>query len=679
MIEKLSMHGVIPEDMAKTLLIASKEVHTTTFKNPLSNISLTPENDESTQETKDIHDEPVSIEEASSTEIDNQSLKSSQSTKLETIQVDLRWTILLDLFLVLTLNDTYDSRSRSLLYMVAEKLELQPENVWNMEQSVADQLQICDLAEELEHTVESKTRNKMNLKKRIALMGVASVGGGLVIGLSAGLMAPAIGIGLGVLFTKVGLGTVSAFLGSAGGIGIITGGSAAAGTGIAGSKMEKRTRGVETFKFMPVENRNRINVVITVTGWLPNDHEDASLPFSVLDPSYGDHFSVLWEPKMLKDLGNALRMLAGEVLQFAAQEILKQTLMSSLLAALAPAMALSKLGYLIDNPWSNGLDRAQKAGLVLADILLNHSQGNRPVTLIGFSLGSRMIFYCLLELARLKAFGIVQDVFIFGSPVTASKKQWAECSGVVSGRFVNGYVKSDWILGFLYRASSASLKIAGLHPVEDVDGIENKDVTHLVSGHLAYRKLMPLLMKEVGIPVTSDTFEDDELELASDQMTELEASDNIEAVMSGKVQLGNVDKGIAKLPATGTHKGSSSISTFFSGSSQKRPTHTQGSKSWLDSSVFQKFKWSSRSTANSQAESGSSIFNKNASLIPLSPSESDQFMKDPSNMTTLKMPSAPAVISPTEFYATQEKQINFSDLNAPITAQVRARPTNRYI
>ena len=41
--------------------------------------------------------------------------------------------------------------------------------------------------------------------------------------------------------------------------------------------------------------------------------------------------------------------------------------------------------------------------------------GVRPITLIGFSLGARVIFFALLELAKSKAFGIVQDVFLLGA------------------------------------------------------------------------------------------------------------------------------------------------------------------------------------------------------------------------------------------------------------------------
>lgn len=100
---------------------------------------------------------------------------------------------------------------------------------------------------------------------------------------------------------------------------------------------------------------------------------------------------------------------------------------------------LTKLAYLIDNPWSNALDRAKQVGQVLADILVKRSLGVRPISLIGFSLGARVIFYALAELARTKKFGIVQDVYLFGACLTVSKKQWREVRGVVAGRFVNGY------------------------------------------------------------------------------------------------------------------------------------------------------------------------------------------------------------------------------------------------
>ena len=78
-----------------------------------------------------------------------------------------------------------------------------------------------------------------------------------------------------------------------------------------------------------------------------------------------------------------------------------------------------KLADTIDNVWTLACSRADEAGRVLASVLrsrahvcyamrictirsiLNVSQGARPVTLIGYSVGARVIFACLEELHRL--------------------------------------------------------------------------------------------------------------------------------------------------------------------------------------------------------------------------------------------------------------------------------------
>ena len=171
-------------------------------------------------------------------------------------------------------------------------------------------------------------------------------------------------------------------------------------------------------------------------------NDDVRLPFSVLDPIVGDVFSVLWEPEMIRETGSALKILTGEVLSQIGMTVLQATIMTGLMSALQwPVSAsvflfpfpsiypvhlvLTKLGYLIDNPWSNALDRAKAAGRVLADVLIQRHLGVRPITLIGFSLGARVIFYALLELAKQKQFGIVQDVFLLGATLTVSQKSWS--------------------------------------------------------------------------------------------------------------------------------------------------------------------------------------------------------------------------------------------------------------
>jgi len=127
------------------------------------------------------------------------------------------------------------------------------------------------------------------------------------------------------------------------------------------------------------------------------------------------------------------------------------------MASLQLPIVLSKLSYLIDNPWTVSLARAEAAGLILADSLIDRNLGVRPVTLVGYSLGSRLIFSCLRELAARSAYGLVQNVYLFGSPIVAKRDDYLRARSIVSGRFVNGYARNDWILGKLKSWSDSSL------------------------------------------------------------------------------------------------------------------------------------------------------------------------------------------------------------------------------
>ena len=55
---------------------------------------------------------------------------------------------------------------------------------------------------------------------------------------------------------------------------------------------------------------------------------------------------------------------------------------------------------MIDEKWTLANERADEAGILLAQSLLNSTAGYRPVSLVGFSFGARMIIACLNELAR---------------------------------------------------------------------------------------------------------------------------------------------------------------------------------------------------------------------------------------------------------------------------------------
>jgi Protein of unknown function (DUF726) len=513
MIEQLADHGVQPTDLVPPLMQNSR------VTNPMA-ATASPQKISPTKEHENGH---IASGSASTRTAEPEALPlkdediegvprvhtPSQMEQTAKIDLDLRWTVLCDVFLLLISDAMYDSRSRRLLEQVAKAMEISWTQICRFEKRVIDALEMQEEAnkENWNEDEHMENRRKMGLKKKYMVMGLATVGGGLVIGLSAGLLAPVIGAGLAAGFTTIGVTGTAGFLGGVGGAALITSAATAAGGTIAVRASHRRTGAVKTFEYRPLHNNKRLNLILTVSGWMNGKVDDVRLPYSTVDPIMGDIYSLLWEPEMLQSMGDTINILATEALTQTVQQVLGSTILVALMASLQLPIVLTKLSYLIDNPWTVSLDRANSAGQILADSLIDRHLGNRPITLLGFSLGSRLIFSCLKELAARGAYGIVQNVYLFGSPIVAKKDEYLRARSVISGRFVNGYASNDWILGYLFRATSGGImRVAGLAPVEDVPGLENLDVTQLVNGHMAYRTAMPRLLREVGWEVESDEF-----------------------------------------------------------------------------------------------------------------------------------------------------------------------------
>ncbi|KAH3681029.1 hypothetical protein WICMUC_000010 [Wickerhamomyces mucosus] len=473
MIESLAKHKIEPSDLAESL------------------------------EKVEIVDNPMQ-------QNSNQKLNSTENLnpKESKIEVDVPWTVVCDLFLLLVSDSVYDSRSRTLLMRFSELLSLDSIEVYQFERRITDTLQLEDSSDQVWNEKSlMKNRSKKAKKKKYVYVGLATIGGALILGLSGGLLAPVIGGGIAAGLSTIGIGGTAGFLGGTAGTALVTVGSTALGARAGSKGMLKRVGDVQTFEFVPLHNNRRTNLIITVSGWMSGKLDDVRLPFSTVDPVMGDLFSLFWEPEILTSTGQTMSILASEVLTQSIQQILGATILTALMGAVQLPMMLSKLTYLVDNPWNVSVDRAWKAGLILADTLIAKNLGQRPVTLLGFSLGSRMIYSCLLELSKRGAYGLVENVFIFGSPIVISNEELLLARSAVSGKFVNGFSKKDWILGYLYRATSGGLRrVAGLSPIENVEGIDNFDCTTLVEGHMGYRKAMPKLLSKLGFAVISEEF-----------------------------------------------------------------------------------------------------------------------------------------------------------------------------
>ncbi|KAF2270625.1 DUF726-domain-containing protein [Lojkania enalia] len=518
MIEQLSEHGVVPADLTPALMQNARVKNPAAEEVDSARASLSSPNPElATEKSKSASS--LSLKDPSQTpppppyeEHEGEDLPAvrtpSQLPQTKNLDIDLRWTILCDLFLVLIADSIYDSRSRQLLEQVGSYLIVDWLEICRFEKRVTDALEMQEEAnkENWNEDEHMESRRKKARNRRLAFMGLATVGGSLVIGLSAGLLAPVIGAGLAAGFTTIGVAGTSGFLAGAGGAAIITTTGVVSGGTIAVRAANRRTGAVKTFEYRPMHNNKRVNLIVTIAGWMNGKVDDVRLPYSTVDPIMGDLYSVLWEPEMLRSMGDTINILATEALTQGLQQVLGSTILIALMAALQLPVALTKLAYLIDNPWTVSQARADMAGLILADSIIDRNLGTRPITLVGFSLGARVIFSALKELANRGAFGLVQNVYMFGTPVVAKKDEYTKARAIVPGRFVNGYATNDWILGYLFRATSGGImRVAGLAPVE-VAGIENINVTELVPGHMAYRQAMPKLLREVGWVVESDEF-----------------------------------------------------------------------------------------------------------------------------------------------------------------------------
>jgi hypothetical protein len=260
--------------------------------------------------------------------------------------------------------------------------------------------------------------------------------------------------------------------------------------------------------------QHRLRVCIGVSGWLSSP-SDVNKPWEVIDATSTEPFALRFELDAMLRLGNSLNdVLFSYAWDGVAYTVMSRTILGALYAGLWP-LGLIKAASVLDNPFSVALARADKAGKVLAHALIDGVQGKRPVTLTGYSVGARVIYSCLVELAEQHAFGLVECAVLMGTPAPSDSKPWRQIRSVVAGRVVNAHSSEDYVLGFLYRSTKLQVGVAGLQSVEDVSGIENVDVSKLVSGHDQYRYLVGKILAKIG-------FGDLEFERVAEQERALE-------------------------------------------------------------------------------------------------------------------------------------------------------------
>ncbi|KAL3345984.1 hypothetical protein AABB24_024771 [Solanum stoloniferum] len=409
----------------------------------------------------------------------------------------------------------YDARHRVALRLLATWFDVK----WIKVEAVETTIACSAMALKEEELKEQSRSPKSSLAKwkRRGIIGAAAVTGGTLLAVTGGLAAPAIAAGFGALAPTLGtlvpvIGA-SGFAAVAGAAGSVAGSVAvaasfgAAGAGLTGSKMARRIGDVDEFEFKAIgenHNQGRLAVEVLISG-LVFKEEDFVRPWEGQHDN-SERYVLQWESKNLIAVSTAIQDWLTSRL---AMELMKRgammTVLKTLLTALALPATLLAMTDFIDSKWAIAVDRSDKAGKLLAEVLQKGLQGSRPVTLVGFSLGARVIFKCLQVLSESEnTSGLVERVVLLGAPVAIKNMNWEAARKVVAGRFVNAYATNDWMLGIAFRASLLTRGLAGIQPV-DVPGIENVDVTELIDGHSSYlwatQKILDLLELDAYYPV----------------------------------------------------------------------------------------------------------------------------------------------------------------------------------
>ncbi|KAL0263233.1 hypothetical protein SLS55_002211 [Diplodia seriata] len=514
---------------------------------------------------------------------------STASTPIPTTLVRLpqesRTLILNSILLLLLSLQNYPAHSRLVLILLSSSLRLPTALLCEQETALAKAL--LTSARQLSAEEETARAASSNATSRKWKVGLATVAGAALIGVTGGLAAPFLAAGVGTVLGGVGLGAtaVGGLLGGLAGSSVLVGGLFGAyGGRMTGKMMDKYSADVSDFRFVavrggddggvyerqrkaqglsrrstsqrpedvrgswkppgrnhssssaidPASEHHRLRVAIAISGWL-TDSTEVFTPWFVMGPQL-ETFALRWEVEALLKLGTSLSaVLKSAAWGYAKYEIVKRTVLGSLAAGLWPLMLL-RVGRIVDNPFSIARKRSEKAGAVLADALINKAQGERPVTLVGYSLGARVIYSCLLQLAERRAFGLIENVVMMGAPTPSDAAAWRKMRAVVAGRLVNVYSSNDHILGYLYRTSSIQLGVAGLQQVQGVQGVENVDVSDMVDGHTRYRWLTGTILKKIGMEELDDEeVRKEEEELRIEEAKERKAEQENEKKVEQKI------------------------------------------------------------------------------------------------------------------------------------------------
>ncbi|KAH9816933.1 hypothetical protein DFH28DRAFT_964954 [Melampsora americana] len=283
----------------------------------------------------------------------------------------------------------YSTLSRQLIFKVTDSLRIPLELIYLTERKVAEEL-FSIFKENHDQTLSNQSKQVLSTSTstsnwlRYIGAGAGLIVGGLTIGLTGGLATPLLapllvtlsGGGLGFLTTTGGSVLIGTLFGIAGG-------------GLTSYRAQRRMKGIEEFEFVRISptqlGSNQIDetqdfthipslhATIVCSGYLltPTDYKDTwtSAYSETIDSR--DIFAIKFETKALLEAGKSLESYVRDlILQEGTKEILKRTVLASLISAVAlPAVIYKTATIALDNEFLRVRDKCEKGAVLLADMI----------------------------------------------------------------------------------------------------------------------------------------------------------------------------------------------------------------------------------------------------------------------------------------------------------------------
>lgn len=323
-----------------------------------------------------------------------------------------------------------------------------------------------------------------------AFVAAPAIGGlvGSMIGGYSGAAATSYGLAL------LGGGSIaSGGLGMAGGTVVITALGGALGGAMGASVANEYVREDKSFHIELLKGGTGIPVVVC-SGFLSQSDRGWGQWKDLVTRRYPDSpvYRVHWGAKELKHLGflaggGSAKFAAANAARDAAAKAAKWD--AKKLGPLGPVLLAADLAK---NPWLVAKNRAEKTGVIVADLLARTDADS--YVLVGHSLGARAMVVAIQTLSSKRSgkasldppAPTIREAHLLGAAVGA-KSDWTSLAHGIDDAVFNYYSANDDVLGILYRAAQAGQTAAGRSGfTPETEKVRNLDVSSTVGGHTEY-------------------------------------------------------------------------------------------------------------------------------------------------------------------------------------------------